>query len=501
MFTKLTAVFLLLLASAASAHGNLRLVNGQWFDGSRFEPKTMYVVDNVFRTTFDGETRTIDLAGRYVIPPFGDAHNHVFADGADFDAQLARYLGAGIFYVKNPNNTVRLTSSFRPRVNRPESVDVAYSNGGITSTGGHPTQIYAEVVKQIPSWGAPTMENEAYFIADSLADVDAKWPKILLGKPDFIKIYFEGARGLSPTVAGAVVARAHASNLRVAAHVTSTADFHNAVEVGVDEIAHLPLAPIDRADALAAASKRITVVTTTLSHRPAPGVPDVAALHRANLALLKESGVDVVLGVDDNRPTVLDEMESVARLSVYTNLELLRMITGATPRAIFPGRKFARLEDGFEASLIALDGNPIETPGAPRKVSLRLKQGHVIEVAPVMPGVAEPLMPIAMQKGVDAALAEYRRLLRDEPRAWDFGEKQLNALGYALMGHGKAMESIPVLALNAERFPNSGNVWDSLAEAYLKSGNQEKAILYYRKALLINPKNSNAAQILKKLEQ
>src|SRR6185436_10980738 len=99
MHRKLTIVVLLMLAAlSAHAHGNFKFVNGQWFDGTRFVKKTVYSVDNVFRDAYDGEVRTLDLGGRYVIPPLADAHNHVFADGANVDEQLVRYLRAGIFY-------------------------------------------------------------------------------------------------------------------------------------------------------------------------------------------------------------------------------------------------------------------------------------------------------------------------------------------------------------------------------------------------------------------
>jgi hypothetical protein len=497
LLRKLTTVCFALFAFHAAGE-DLKLVNGFWYDGARFERKTMYVAGGVFRTAFDGDARVIDLAGRYVIPPFADAHNHVFAEGTRFEMQLARYLGAGVFYVKNPNSTIRLAAPFRARVNQPHTVDVAYAFGGITSTGGHPTQIYAQVVKQNPDWGAPDMENEAYFIADSVEDVAAKWPRIVAARPDFIKVYFEGKRGLDPDVARAIVERAHGDGHRVTAHVTSAADFHHALEVGADEIAHLPLAPIDPADAELAKRKNVTVVTTTLSHRPTPGVADVAALHRANLALLKKHGVNVVLGTDGD-PLVVDELFQVARLGVYTNAELLEMATVTTPSAVFPKRRFARLADGYEASLIAVDGNPLEDLAALRRISLRIKQGHVLEIAPSKRGVSEAIGPVIMQKGVEAGLAEYRRLARDERDAWDFGEPQLNQLGYAMLQHGMAAQSIAIFALNAELFPRSANVWDSLGEAYMKAGERAKAIENYRKSLALNPNNPNAVEMLRKL--
>lgn len=504
MTRKPTIVFFLALlflaARPSHAHGSLKFINGLWYDGTGFVKTTWCSVENVFRTSCDGDARVIDLGGRYVVPPLGDAHNHAFSDGQAFDEQRARFLGAGIFYVKNPNNTLRLTAPYRSKVNLPESVDVTYSNGGLTSTGGHPTQIYAEMLKRLPNWGAPDMEGEAYFSVDTPADVSRKWPAIAAGKPDFIKVYLEGARGLRPEVLDAVVTRAHGASLRLTAHTTSTRDFHEAVRAGVDEIAHLPLAPIDPLDADAAAAKKITVVTTVLSHRPSAGVADLPALHRANLAMLKARGVRVALGVDDNR-LVIDELESVAALGVFTKAELVRLAVDETPRAIFPLRKIGRIADGYEASFITLDGNPLEDLRALRKIHTRVKQGHVLEIeAPKRP-VSEALLPIVMSKGVDAAIAEYRRLEREEPGDWDFAEKHLNQFGYAMIQHGQIPGAIAIFALNAEKFPKSSNVYDSLGEAYMKAGDTANAILNYEKSLALNDRNDNARAMLNTLRR
>ena len=43
--------------------------------------------------------------------------------------------------------------------------------------------------------------------------------------------------------------------------------------------------------------------------------------------------------------------------------------------------------------------------------------------------------------------------------------------------------------------------WDSLADAYMKAADNENAITNYQKSLDLNPKNQNAKDMLKKLEQ
>jgi tetratricopeptide (TPR) repeat protein len=48
-------------------------------------------------------------------------------------------------------------------------------------------------------------------------------------------------------------------------------------------------------------------------------------------------------------------------------------------------------------------------------------------------------------------------------------------------------------------YPASWNVYDCLADGYLANGDKELAIANYKKSLEMNPKNTNAAEALKKL--
>jgi len=78
-------------------------------------------------------------------------------------------------------------------------------------------------------------------------------------------------------------------------------------------------------------------------------------------------------------------------------------------------------------------------------------------------------------------------------------ESEINTLGYRLLRRQLVNEAIAVLKLNVEAYPQSANVYDSLAEAYLLSGDKDKAIENYRRALAIDPKMESARQALKQL--
>ncbi|MCB0375150.1 MAG: tetratricopeptide repeat protein, partial [Sinomicrobium sp.] len=88
-------------------------------------------------------------------------------------------------------------------------------------------------------------------------------------------------------------------------------------------------------------------------------------------------------------------------------------------------------------------------------------------------------------------------------RFFDF-ETQFNRAGYNLMGSSQMQGALFVFQLNAELFPGSANVWDSLAEAFMKSGNTAKAVEYYNKAIQLDPEGptgKNAREILKTLQK
>jgi len=70
------------------------------------------------------------------------------------------------------------------------------------------------------------------------------------------------------------------------------------------------------------------------------------------------------------------EVTYLATLGVLTPLELLRLWSEATPRAIFPQRRVGCLEEGCEASLLVLAGDPAADFANTRRIALRMKDGR-----------------------------------------------------------------------------------------------------------------------------
>ncbi|MGD8495733.1 MAG: c-type cytochrome [Gemmatimonadales bacterium] len=103
---------------------------------------------------------------------------------------------------------------------------------------------------------------------------------------------------------------------------------------------------------------------------------------------------------------------------------------------------------------------------------------------------------------VDEAKALFERESRDAPGALLFRERALNSLGYEfLRQRSEPRTAIAIFELNAERHPESWNVWDSLAEGHMAAGDRQAAIDMYEKSLEINPDNTNASNKLTELRR
>jgi len=113
--------------------------------------------------------------------------------------------------------------------------------------------------------------------------------------------------------------------------------------------------------------------------------------------------------------------------------------------------------------------------------------------------LAEFLMKGIIEKGIEQAVKDFNKKKEDKTE-YAIHEDEMNILGYQLLHLGKIKEALEVFRLNTEAFPESFNVWDSYAEAFMMSGDKENAIRYYKKSLEINPGSTSGIEALKKLE-
>ena len=113
------------------------------------------------------------------------------------------------------------------------------------------------------------------------------------------------------------------------------------------------------------------------------------------------------------------------------------------------------------------------------------------------------LTKLFMDNDLEKLKSEATRLVKDPMYQFVNFEDEFNSAGYRLMGQQQYEGAVFVLQMNTKLFPKSANAWDSLAEAYWKSNNIDKAKEYYNKAISLDPNGptgNNARKMLKEIE-
>ncbi len=402
----------------------IHFVNGQWFDGQRFV-RTDFYAEGKFLTRHPHERRAsqeVDLHGGFVVPPYGDAHEHNFDGVANTKKVAQDYLRDGIFYAQgmtnNPSGAAEVIAA--GLVDTPTAPDVTYAQGSLTAVNGHPKEVYESLANgfyypQTPEQRKIVIEGnkregKAYWQIADAAMLDAKWPMILAGKPDLIKIILSGSehfkqataddpelgKGIDPALVPLITAKAHAAGLKVAAHIDTAADFHVAVTGGVDEMGHMPgygiragedvsVYRIADADIQLAAKRHVPVQATAGIYVDAQtSAADLKARQGSqidNLRRLKKAGVVILIGSDHYGQDSVHEADYLQSLGVWDNREMLTMWSTATPKDVFPKRKIGELKEGYEASFLVLAGDPLKDWSATHRITDRWKQGQAVVVA------------------------------------------------------------------------------------------------------------------------
>ena len=99
-------------------------------------------------------------------------------------------------------------------------------------------------------------------------------------------------------------------------------------------------------------------------------------------------------------------------------------------------------------------------------------------------------------KEYDKALKGYLELYKQDSTQVYIEEVELNRLGYRLLRTEEFEHAISVFKMNVVLYPDSDNVYDSLADAYLRIGDSLQALTNYNKALELNTGNERAKRFI-----
>ena len=205
----------------------------------------------------------------------------------------------------------------------------------------------------------------------------------------------------TPEVLRAAVDEAHRHGLPVTAHAHAVAAIADAVAAGADGLEHVSFWTEDSvdspADLIQLIADRRTVVGLTVGMISLPGLeppPVVRAripLIVANMRRLYEAGALLVAGSDagigPSKPhDAVRRAPDMLREIGIGQAEALRMLTSVAAEVIGLGHRKGRIAPGFDADILAVDGDPIADPAALHRIRAVWARGAVVPEA----GAARP---------------------------------------------------------------------------------------------------------------
>jgi imidazolonepropionase-like amidohydrolase len=189
-------------------------------------------------------------------------------------------------------------------------------------------------------------------------------------------------------IAKAAVDVAHAQGKPVFAHPQNTAGIEAVIAAGVDVMAHtVTRQPGYTAEQLASFKQQNIALTPTLSlFAKLPIPPEIVARVVDNtvgqLKGFSENGGTVLFGTDVGFTQLYDttfEYELMRR--ALSERQVLASLT-TNPAAYFKVAKKGKVEEGFDADLVILDGDPIADVRNLAKVATTIRAGQVIYQKP-----------------------------------------------------------------------------------------------------------------------
>lgn len=386
------------------------LRNGNFYNGKDFTTGTWYVVNGTFTKKAPAKIDSVvELDGRWITPPLGDAFCGSVADNPSGANLLNLYREEGVFYLQMLGHTQEGRKSAELLTGKSNMPDATYSNGAITCSLGYPFLQYegpAQGIKNPQMWGSNfdkikterKMFGNGYWFVDNKTALDANWPKILAQKPDVIYISLldvtnaggTSGKGLNAEMAKAVIKKAHKSKLRVFAFVEKADDLRVGLKAGVDGFANLPgynwngegaLSALELSDAdIKTLVKKKTVIIPLFAHaQTAVPRPAVQEFHKNTLKRLLDAGANVAIGSDDLQRTIRTELNYWFNLKAGSSEQLLHVLCDNTPRAIYPKRKIGKIEEGYEASFLALSDDPMQNILKLRAIAFKMKKGVLLK--------------------------------------------------------------------------------------------------------------------------
>ena len=390
--------------------GRLTALQASWlFDGtsSALIPDPVVLIDgSTIRGVSSGGSApqgatVMDLPGATLLPGLIDTHVHLaFDTSTDVVGRLVRRpdaevvdamqiaaraaLKGGVTTVRDLGDRGYLSLGLRGQAGLPT---ILAAGPPITTPGGHCHYLGGTAEPTVIHVRAAVREH-----AERGVDVI----KIMASGGNLTPGSRQDLTQFPPEVLRAAVDEAHRLGLPVTAHAHAVAAIADAVVAGVDGMEHVSFWTEDGVDAPAdliqlIADRRIAV-GATVGMRPVPGLappPEVAArlpAIMANTRRLVQAGALMVAGTDAGiapvkpHDAVRYAPAMLAQLG-YGRAEALRAITAVAAGVCGLAHRKGRIAPGFDADVLAVDGDPIADPDALHRIRAVYARGTPVAAA------------------------------------------------------------------------------------------------------------------------
>jgi imidazolonepropionase-like amidohydrolase/ABC-type multidrug transport system permease subunit len=366
---------------------------------------------------------------------FSDSGQQYTDTDKTFDRELAAYLFSGVTAVKSAGDALDTVLKHRATVNSGEKLGAELFAVGpmFTAEGGHG----AEFLKYVPESVRATLEQQIVRLTKSADEARAQVGDLKQHGVDGIKAILDAGGGttrynrLDPQLLKAIGDAARQAGLPLVVHTGDSQDIADALDAGANGIEHgsmrdvVPAAlfarmkqmgvsydptltmiegvqafvqgstgPLDRPLVQQTAPSGVLAVTKGLLVSPSAqmdsmragyaGYPFSLERSKQNLLAAYRAGVMLVTGTDAGNPMVLHGPGVHRELQLW--MEAGIPIAAALQAATYNGARLLRADNriglirqGYDASLLLVDGNPLQDISATERISMVLLKGERVD--------------------------------------------------------------------------------------------------------------------------
>lgn len=331
--------------------------------------------------------RAVNLRGRYVVPGLVDAHTHI----ANF-AAARQALESGVTTVRSSGVSYYFDVGFRELVKKG-----AFAGPDMVASGYHVRpRVADEAFVSHPSLfelmaGIDTGDEIRQMVRANLAE-GVDWIKILATERAGTADTDPRKQVYTEAELKAAVDEAAAKGVPVQAHAHGAEGALAAVRAGVRSIEHGTYLSDDTLRLMKEKGTYYVPTYTTVVDLTQPGgdydVPALRLRGEHMLPRLRQSvqhahqiGVKIVTGADTgygpgSLTRIAGEVASFVELGL-SPLEALRSATSVAAEMLGKERSIGAVEPGFEADLVAVEGDPLQDPRSLQDPLLVVSNGRV----------------------------------------------------------------------------------------------------------------------------